>query len=153
MTDNYNFETSEYGINSKGIHLLRSRYNYKSFLAKDIKRIRIAKGMELNNWIVILAIGVGILIFGIKYINEVYQALFDDSYGKIYIEEIAMSIVLILTGTYFTYKSLTSGNQIFIETYSGDKKKLSLQDIKKQNLESELREFIRTHFQNIQVEV
>lgn len=62
----YKFETNEFGLSEKAIHLLRNRYNYQTFEYKDIDEIEIGKGRLINNWIVIFVLGL-VLTTGALY--------------------------------------------------------------------------------------
>lgn len=54
----FNFKTDQFGINSEGLHLLRSGYCYRTLLIQELESIEIKKGIRVKNRI-------GLIIFGL----------------------------------------------------------------------------------------
>lgn len=49
-------------ISLDGIHLIRSNYTYKKIFYNDIDKVVIGKGRAVNNWILILLIGIALFV-------------------------------------------------------------------------------------------
>ncbi|MBB6464112.1 hypothetical protein [Flammeovirga kamogawensis] len=129
QTKKYQFETEEFGINDEGVHFLRSKFNYGSILKNDIKRLEIAKGKEVNNWFVLLLLGIGLLSFTAYYFIGVFNFFTKDVSSRIYIEQIVAPFISLIFGSYFVYKSFISGDQLYVENHEGKKKKFSMKPI------------------------
>lgn len=57
-TNKYYFETDQLGISETGIHLLRNRFNYETIEYSSIQEIRIEKGKQIKNWLLVLLLGI-----------------------------------------------------------------------------------------------
>ncbi|NOS92617.1 MAG: hypothetical protein HOP30_11885 [Cyclobacteriaceae bacterium] len=130
MTD-YLLETREFGLSDKGIHLLRSRFNYQTIDYNDIDELVIEKGKELNNWALLLVIGLGLLLFSFWYSFRLFGILDSGEVRVIYIEEIIVPVIPFLAGLYFTYSSTRNATIMKVKTKDTWLKKLSLADIEK----------------------
>jgi hypothetical protein len=52
MMNMYDFEGTDFALSSKGIHLLRGRYNYKTIEYENVQKVIIKRGTEIHNVIV-----------------------------------------------------------------------------------------------------
>lgn len=129
----YKFESEQFAFSEEAIHLLRNRFEYKSYTFKQIEKIRIDHGKLINNWIVILLLGIGLTGFAIYHVYAIYLAFNSDELARFYIEELAIPIISLLIGLYCLYSSLKSGPVIQIAFSDGKNKRFSLQKAKKEN--------------------
>ena len=106
---NYPFETDHFGLTDDKLHLLRSRYNYKTYDASDISEVEIAYGRLINNWLAVLILGIGLLLCSMYYGAALIQLLLDGKGTKIYIEEVAVPVLPFFIGAYSVYMSLRTG--------------------------------------------
>src|SRR5882757_4340076 len=128
MTD-YKVETKEFGLSDNGIHLLRSKFNYKTIEYKDIDELTIQKDRELNNWALLLLIGLGLFLFSIWYAFRLFKIFDDNDTSVIYIEEIVVPVIPFLAGIYFIYSSTKTGTVMKAKTKDNWHRKLSLADL------------------------
>jgi len=99
---NYNFQTKEFGISDKGIHLLRSGFNHRTIKFSEVNKILIERGKELHNWWVIFIIGAALIVFGVYLSVGTIRILID---GNIAPRHARMIILLLIpvVGAYFVY--------------------------------------------------
>ncbi|UII24750.1 hypothetical protein LVD15_15680 [Fulvivirga maritima] len=144
------FETNEFGLSQEGFHLLRDRFNYKTYPYSEIDEIRIETGKELKNWTIILAIGISLVVFSIYYSVKLYLAIQNNIYVTIYIEQILIPIIPFLFGGYCIYASTKSGTILRLKTLKKNKHKYPLELIEKENklktLEALLKEKLKGRF-------
>jgi len=108
--DKYIFEGDQFGVSKKGIHFLKSRYNYETFNFSDIKELKIYKGKEIKNWILLLSTGIVFLITSLSYEYTILKEhVFGNSGERIYMEQFSIPIVFILIGIYCIVHSLKNG--------------------------------------------
>lgn len=131
MTE-YHFESPEFGISDDGIHLLRSGFNYETIAFSQVDSLTIEKGRELNNWPVILAIGLALLSFGVYYMIGLFDVLVGDELNVIYIEETLVPLGPLLLGGYCVYTSMKNGTVLRIRTIKGKTDKFPLRHFEKQ---------------------
>jgi hypothetical protein len=115
----YYFRTNEFGVTDKGIHFLRSGFNYETIAFDQINKIEIKKGKELNNWFAILVIGLCLFIPGIYFAVNIINLLAHGDripYGP----KIALLLFIPVVGGYFIYTSLKTGTILKIY-YGRDK--------------------------------
>ncbi len=139
----YNFETRDFGLSETGIHLLRSRFNYKTYPFSEIDSLIVEKGKELKNWLVILIFGIALTSFSIYYSAVLYSVLNDEKTQRIYIEELLIPLIPFLLGLYCLYASTRNVTILRITTKTNKKDKLSLYSIKKENKLDDLIQFLK----------
>lgn len=137
----YLFETNDFGISESGIHLLRSRFNYETIDFKDIRKLEITKDKELNNWWIILVIGIILISFGYKTVEAIVNYFMNPS-GVIYIETIVVPIIPLIFGVYCVYASLKIGIVLKFTTHKGKNYKYPLSSISKEGKTEELKKFL-----------
>jgi hypothetical protein len=136
----YKFETAEFGLTAEGIHLLRSRYNYETIPFEQIHKIRFEKSRVVNNWIVILAIGLASVSFSIFYASILLKVFSDDRVNRIYIEEILIPFLPMVFGLFMIYSSLRTGTMMIVH-FGKKTKRFPLEKLRKEgSLESFIRE-------------
>lgn len=145
--NNYLLETREFGVSDKGIHLLRSRFNYLTIDYNDIDELVIEKGKELNNWVLLLVIGLGLLLFSFWYCFRLFEILDGSGLTVIYIEEIIVPVIPFLAGVYFTYSSTRNSTIMKIKTKGTWYKKLSLANLEKDKNVNKLTSILRDNIQ------
>ncbi len=108
--DKYIFEGDQFAISKKGIHFLKSRYNYETFSFSDIKKLKIFRGKEIKNWILLLSTGVVFLLTSLAYEYSILKDhVFGNSGERLYMEQFSIPIVFILIGVYCIIHSLKNG--------------------------------------------
>jgi len=130
---NYLFETSEFGLLKDSFHLLRSSYNYKTYKKDEIATLTIENGKQINNWILVLLIGVLLIVFSIYYTISLYDLMTDETPQRIYREQFLVPLLPFFGGFYCLYVSLIAGPVINIHLNSGNTKKFPLSKVKKNN--------------------
>jgi hypothetical protein len=139
---NYYFETPEFGISDTGIHYLRSRFNYKTVPYTDIHSARIEQGKDLNNWALVLSIGIALVAFGLYYFYRLYIFFFEISESRtIAPEQILLPIIPFLVGGYCIYSATRNCIVMRFTDALGKPDKLSLRELQKNN---QLEVFIST---------
>jgi pilus assembly protein TadC len=104
------FETDQFGLSERGLHLLRGRYNYDTIGFDSIDSIKIVKGRQVNNWFVLLLIGLILFSFGLFATYKViYEYFFADNFIHFYIEQFLLPILPLFLGAFSIYFSLTKG--------------------------------------------
>ncbi len=119
---NYLFETEHFGISEKSFHLLRSRFNYKTYQAEDLNEIIIGHGKLINNWLIILGFGIALISISLFYSYRLFELLNSGGITTIFVEEIVVPVIPILLGAYCLYSSLRSGTTLRL-ILSNDKRK------------------------------
>ena len=105
----YIFEADHFSISDTAIHLLRSRFNYKSYSFDDIDKIIVKKGRLVNNWIIVLFFGVFLIGFSCFYSFRFYQMFVNGEIGRFYVEELVVPVIPFFLGLYSVYFSLRIG--------------------------------------------
>jgi hypothetical protein len=128
---NYHFSTNEFGISDQGIHFLRSGYNYETIKFSEIDALRIERGMEHHNWIVIFIIGALLVSAGLYTSGSMLAAVLEESVsGKSAKGWFAFAMIAIL-GFWFVSNSVRSGTILWIH-YHGKNLKFPLRQIVQQ---------------------
>lgn len=128
----YKFTTNEFGISETGIHLLRSNFNYKTIEFKDITLVEIKNGKLINNWMLILLLGIGLISFSLYCVYRLVIAFNDDSVRHIYIEQIILPLLPFLLGGFCLNTSARNGMIINIR-YNGKDSSYPLEYLIKKN--------------------
>ncbi|MDO6392382.1 hypothetical protein Q4E40_19765 [Pontibacter sp. BT731] len=126
----YRFCTEQFGISDSGIHLLRSRYNYKSVASADVTSVVIRRGKAIKNWLFLLLFGVACLGFSAYYTSIIYDFFYSEEGGRIYIEEIVVPVIPAFAGIAAITVALRN-TTIAIVQYRGGKLVLDLSDLVK----------------------
>lgn len=141
--DKYVYESDQFGVSEKGIHFLRSRFNYETFNFPEIREISISKDYEIENWGLLLLTGIIFLVISVYY--ECFVLLdyfFYRPVARYYIEQFTIPMVTIVFGIYCIINSLRKGTVIWIHT--GERSKRVLLEEKRNNLE-ELLTYLKNH--------
>ncbi len=128
----FKFQTNEFAISEEGFHYLRNGYNYKTIDYSDILEFRLENGRQVNNWLVLLCIGVGLIGFSIYYTFTLFNYISDDnSTGPIFVEQIIIPIIPLFLGLYSLNLSLKMGASLVIIANNGRTKRFPLAKEKK----------------------
>lgn len=113
----YKFETDKFGISEKGIHLLRNKFNYKTIYKSEIDSIFIEKGKQVNNWLLLLVVGLILCSFGLYWsIKLIYEFFFANNVSRFYYEQFILPIFPVFMGVYSVYTSLQRGLIMIVVT-------------------------------------
>jgi hypothetical protein len=140
---NYHFETREFGISDHGIHLLRSRFNYETIEFNQVDSVTIEKGKELNNWIVILILGLVLVSFSVWYSLRLFNIIGNNEVNRIYIEEILVPLIPFMLGGYCLYSSTRNGTILRVRTIKNKAEKFPLKELDKENKLRPFQEFLK----------
>src|SRR6476620_9493035 len=100
MTD-YKFETDQFGLSDTKIHLLRSRFNYGNIELSTVDKIIIDKGRQVNNWFLLLLVGLLLFTFGMFTASKViYEYFFANNFTRFYIEQFVLPVLPLLIGAF-----------------------------------------------------
>lgn len=137
----YIFQTSEFGVSDTGLHFLRSGFNYQTIGWKEINSMKIEKGKELHNWMIIFVIGVALLAFGVYLSIRTIDILLHKAMAA---RNAKMILFLLIpcVGAYFVYNSLQNSTVLRINYSSGKRYKFSLREIIKENRLAEFKSFL-----------
>jgi hypothetical protein len=143
----YIYHTREFALSHEGIHLLRSGFNYNSIPFSDIKRMRIEKGREIHNWILIFIIGAVLIIVGIAISINVIKILIR---GDLSIKGAKMILLFFIpiVGAFFVYNSLQTGIVLKIDFSDGTKDMFPLKEIAKQKRLNDFTTFLRNKLES-----
>jgi hypothetical protein len=132
----YQFETNNFGLNSEAIHLLRNRFNYKSIPLKDIDKLSIKKGPDINNWLIALLVGLSLISFALYETVTLIEMFYSEDVHVIYVQRIILPFLPALIGIYLLVLSLRRTTILQI-MYGSEKHQFSLMEIiKKDSLEN-----------------
>ena len=113
----YHFETREFGISDEGIHLLRSGFNYKTYLYSDVSSMSVEEGKIIKNWIGILVIGLALIAIAFSYWGWIVQGPFKPQ--GFHARAVAYSYILpvlpLMIGAYCVYNAMRTGTVIRIK--------------------------------------
>ena len=139
--NSYDFEATDFALSNKGVHLLRSRYNYKTIEYESIEKATIKRGPEINNVILVFVLGIGFVAFALFQSLYVLGLFKNPEVQVIYIESIVLPVLPGLLGFYLIYVATKKGPILIIET-STTKQKLRLRDLIKSNKMKDLRNYL-----------
>ena len=127
----YKWETDQFVLSDTGIHLLRSRFNYETIPLSSVEKLSIARGKQVNNWLILFVFGLVLTGFGLfTAIKVIYEYFFADNYQHFYIEQFVIPILPLFAGLYSVYHSLISGPVLFVST-STKRIRLPIKDLEK----------------------
>jgi hypothetical protein len=129
----YYHETREFGVSDQGIHLLRSRYNYKTYDFNNVAKVIIERGKELNNWIAILVLGLALVSFALYYAVGMVELLTDYVRDRISIQEILVPLIPFLMGAYCLYSSTRNGTIMRVSTAEGKSERFPLKELEEKH--------------------
>lgn len=130
----YKFESEYFALSDDAFHLMRSRFNFKSYPANEISQITIEKGHLINNWIAILLLGIALIGFTIYYSISLFLLLQNGEVNRIYIEEIVVPVIPLLLGIYCVVNSLRTGATLKIELNNSKSKRFPLNKLDDQSM-------------------
>ena len=138
----YNFETTDFALSDIGIHLLRSRFNYKTIEFEKIENAMIKRGSEINNVFVSLLLGIALAVFAVFQTMYVIGLFKNPSVHQIQAESILLPLLPAFAGFYLIYVA-TKKSPVLIIKFDGTKKKLRLKDFRKTNKMNDLKNYLK----------
>jgi len=139
--DIYDFEGTDFALSSRGIHLLRSRYNYKTIEYENVQKAVIERGTEIHNVIVAFVLGVGLVTFAFFQTLYIIRLFNDPNAHTIYIESIVLPLLPALIGSYLIYIAIKKRPILIIK--SGKmKQKLRLREFIRNNKIEDLKNYL-----------
>jgi hypothetical protein len=73
----YVYEFENFGLSDGHFHLLRNRYCYKKYEFKEIDSIKLKKGRSVNNWLIMLIIGIIFIVVPVIFYAIVFILISD----------------------------------------------------------------------------
>ena len=137
----YDFEATDFALSNKGVHLLRSGYNYTTIEYESIEKATIKRGPEINNVVLVFVLGIGLVAYALFQSLYVLGLFKNPDVRVIYIESIVLPVLPGLLGFYLIYIATKKGPILIIET-SKTKQKLRLRDLIKSNKMEDLRNYL-----------
>lgn len=128
----YELETTDFALSGKGIHLLRSGYNYKTIEYGEVDKAAIYKSTEIKNVLLSQIIGIALLAFSILQTLHVISLFNNPKVYHIDIETIVLPVLPAIVGGYLVIISLKRGLILSVESEK-KKYKLRLRDFVKHN--------------------
>jgi hypothetical protein len=119
MTE-YLFQTDEFGVSDKGIHLLRSGFNYQIVHWNEINFMKIKHGKELQNWWIIFLLGTALLVLGLYWSIRTVDILLHKEHAERY-AKMLLFLLIPGIGIYFLYNAFRTGPVLRVN-YSAYKK-------------------------------
>jgi hypothetical protein len=116
MDNLYKYETDQFGMSDKSIHLLRNRFNYKSIDFTDINSIKIQRGRDLKNWLWVLLVGCGLLSFVVYDVLHIFNIFSDSRTYVIYIERLLIPLFPLVLGVYSVVISLRKSMVMIVQS-------------------------------------
>src|SRR5687768_6891151 len=141
--NNYHFETREFGVSDRGIHLLRSRFNYETIEFDQVDHLTIEKGKELNNWLAILVIGLALVSFSVYYTVRLFSIVDNNEVNVIYVEEILVPLLPFMIGGYCLYSSTRNGTILRLRTINSKTDKFPLKEFEKEDKLGRFQDFLK----------
>jgi hypothetical protein len=71
----YSYVTSEFGLTSGSIHLLRNEFSYNTLNFSEIDSIEIKRGKAFKNWLLVFCFGFGLFTFSTYYIVDLMSPI------------------------------------------------------------------------------
>ncbi|MCG8697236.1 MAG: hypothetical protein MI922_04220 [Bacteroidales bacterium] len=113
----YKFKAEKFAIDDKGFHLLRNEFNYQSFDFTAIDNVKLVRGFDLKNWIVVATVGILLIGFAIYDIIQIVGIVLNPE-GVLYIERLIIPILPFLLGIYSLSISFRKATVLKIELNS-----------------------------------
>lgn len=107
------FQTTEFAMSEYSFHFLRNRFNYKTIDSAEISEVILERGRQVNNWLIILLVGIGLVTISLYYSLKLFYYMTDDSSsGPIFIESFVIPVIPMFLGIYSLYISLKTGARL-----------------------------------------
>jgi len=137
----YQYQFGDFALSDSGVHLLRSRFNYKTLRYDEITDATIKRTTEIKNAAVILVFGIALVGFAFFQGRMVIGLFNDPEVGHIYIESIVLPIIPAFLGIYCIYIGLRKGPVLILEE-GGRKYKLRLRSAVKKGVADEFERYL-----------
>lgn len=150
MENELTFETNQFGVNTDGIHLLRSKFVYESITFNEIQSSIIKKGREFKNWIIMFIIGLILIGFALNHIYNLWNFFHSEEGGVIYIESFIIPFFPTIIGFILVYLSFR--NTLVLQIMTRKKNKvLSLRPLIKKDVIEEFEKYMKSQMPGIQI--
>jgi uncharacterized membrane protein len=117
---NFDFKSVTVGFNPRGIHALRSGVIRRSIAWEDVLGIHIRRGMDYNNWLIMIILGGALTACGLALIAATNANMTKDGEWLVYFARFnAYSITLTGLGVLLIVLALRRTMVIEIETTKG----------------------------------
>lgn len=144
------YETEQFAVSEKKLHLMRDRYSYKEIDFDKVNSIIIRKGKDLRNWLRVLIVGLGLLAYVIYDIIKVFPLFYDHLELVIYIERLSYTLLPFMLGIYSLIVSLRTTMVMIV--YAGSRKyHFSLRHLIKTNKYADFKVSIKNIFPVIKI--
>ena len=143
----YQFEGKDFALSNEGIHLLRSRYNFKTIQFQQVEQAVIKRGTEVSNAFVALVLGVLLTLFAFYQARIVVNFFLDPQPGTIHIETIVLPVIPALLGIYLIYISTRRGPILTVRSKEGNRK-MRLREFQKSNELNNLKIYLGERLSN-----
>lgn len=134
--ENYNFKDEEFKINEDGVFLLRNNFPYQQIKFNEIKKFEIRKLPYLNNSLILLVRGCGMILLSTYLFLVSIQNLHSVSnlfgYGGGKFSKLILILFLFAFGVYVLVNALKKGYCLVLKT-SNKNIKLPLKEIEKKD--------------------
>lgn len=139
----FDFRSVTVGFNGEGIHALRSGVIQRTHAWEDVQLMRVKRGMDYNNWLIMLILGGAMVICGLTLMASTFGNISRDGEWLVYFLEFnAHSITLLGLGTLIIVLALRRTMVMEIQTVKGWQR-YSLREIAKKDQLRGLVYFIR----------
>lgn len=102
---NYLFKDQYFALSETSIHLLRNGYNYKTLPFSTISSVKFKRGNGLKNRYLLIVLGIGMILFAIFYLFQVYNFFNSVIQERFYVEELFIPLFSSALGSYILYAS------------------------------------------------
>ncbi len=142
----FDFRSATVGINSTGLHALRNDLIKHSVAWDQIAFLRIRRGMDYNNWLVMLIFGGAMAAFGLWLMASTIEHIpKDEDWLASYLRFNFYSITLIGLGVLVFVLGLRRTMVMEIKTKEGSSRRYSLREIAKKDKMRGLEFFVQKH--------
>jgi len=114
----YGFETPEFGLDENGLHRLRSRFVFETIPYPQMQQAEVKRGKSVQNWVLLLIVGVCCLAIAVFVAYRILDFLFDDTPTNLHIEvhEVAIPIFPAFIGVSAIWQALKETDILEIKT-------------------------------------
>jgi hypothetical protein len=141
MNNDYLFQTDQFAVSEKGIHLLRNGYNYRAFAFPEIEQMEITRGKEMRNWILILFIGIVLTGFALSYTLFIFW-VYQRPQARIDYRLVAVPVIPYLLGIYSFFVAFRKGSILILKA-GNFRDRFPLRQIEEQKKIGELTAFLQ----------
>lgn len=146
----YDFEEEDFALSQEGIHLLRSRYNYKTILFNDVKTAIIKKVSSIKNILLCSILATLLIGFSVYEIVRLYFFFTEPYKFRIDVYYVVLPVLPGAVGGYLVYLILRKEPILEIIS-SSNLIKLRITKTIKQGKLIELKNYLLSNLKHLQV--